>query len=294
MGIVHLLNTLKKHGKKGKKTLGKGLMFVDATINNKPAKSVMIDTGTTHNFISELEAKRLGLKLEKDVGHMKAVNSKALATTRVAKGIKAKIDMWEGQTDLVAVHMDDFDVVLGMEFLIEKDAIPISAIGSLLIMGETPSMVPAKVVPPPSVNLLSTLQFKKGVKKREPTYVAVPAVFEETVEEIVPPEIKKVLKTYGDVMLDKLPKALPPRRGINHQIEVAPGAKPLTKVPYKMAPPKLEELRKQLKKLLEAGFIRPSKAPFGEGTPHGYPLLAGMETLLAGVEVCGEDRKCSG
>ena len=33
--------------------------------------------------------------------------------------------------------------------------------------------------------------------------------------------------------------------------------------PYRMAPLKLEELRKQLKELLDTGFIRPSKAPFG-------------------------------
>ena len=30
-----------------------------------------------------------------------------------------------------------------------------------------------------------------------------------------------------------------------------------------MAPPELEELRKQLKELLEADHIRPSKAPYG-------------------------------
>ena len=59
----------------------KGLMFVDATLNGKPTKSVMINTGATHNFVYDIEAKRLGLKLEKDVGRMKAVNSKALVTT---------------------------------------------------------------------------------------------------------------------------------------------------------------------------------------------------------------------
>uniref|UniRef100_A0A3Q7EWY2 Reverse transcriptase domain-containing protein n=1 Tax=Solanum lycopersicum TaxID=4081 RepID=A0A3Q7EWY2_SOLLC len=34
--------------------------------------------------------------------------------------------------------------------------------------------------------------------------------------------------------------------------------------PYRMAPPKLEELRKQLKELLDAGHIKLSKAPFGD------------------------------
>ena len=41
--------------------------------------------------------------------------------------------------------MDDFDVILGMESLTEKGAIPIPATGSLLIMGETPAVVPAIV-----------------------------------------------------------------------------------------------------------------------------------------------------
>ena len=60
-------------------------MFVDATLNGKRTKSVMIDTSTTHNFVFEVETKCLGLKLEKDVGRMKAVNSKVLATMGLAK-----------------------------------------------------------------------------------------------------------------------------------------------------------------------------------------------------------------
>ncbi|XP_017621263.1 uncharacterized protein LOC108465452 [Gossypium arboreum] len=35
------------------------------------------------------------------------------------------------------------------------------------------------------------------------------------------------------------------------------------RAPYRMSPPELEELRKQLKELLDAGFIRPSKSPYG-------------------------------
>ena len=68
-----------------KKAPRKGLMFVDAIFNGKPAKSVMIDTGTIYNFFLEVEAKHLGFKLEKDVGGMKVVHSKALIITTLAK-----------------------------------------------------------------------------------------------------------------------------------------------------------------------------------------------------------------
>ena len=44
-------------------------MYVDVSINGKPTRA-MVDTGATHNFISDREAKRLGLKLVKDSSRM--------------------------------------------------------------------------------------------------------------------------------------------------------------------------------------------------------------------------------
>uniref|UniRef100_A0A803QRG4 Uncharacterized protein n=1 Tax=Cannabis sativa TaxID=3483 RepID=A0A803QRG4_CANSA len=102
---VQFLNALKKHGTRGKKTLGEGLIFL------KP---------------------RIGFKLEKDMGRMKLDNSKDIATIRVAKKVNVKIDEWEGQLGLVEVYMDGLDVALEMEFLDEKGSIPIPAIGSYL------------------------------------------------------------------------------------------------------------------------------------------------------------------
>ena len=238
-------------------------MFVDATLNRKVANSVMIDIGATHNFVSKIEVKHLGLKLDKDVGLMKAVNLKALATTVLAKQVRVKIGTWKGTTDLIAVKMDDFCVILGTESQAEKGVIPIPSTGSLLIMGEKLTMVPVKVKQATKLKLLSELQFKKGVKRQEPTFVTVPAIYEEEGGEPIPLEIKGVLKKFGNVMLDQLPKTLPPRREIDHQIELVSGSKPPAKASYRMAPPELAELRKQLNELLEAGFIRPSKALFG-------------------------------
>ena len=157
MSAIILLNALKKHSAQVKKAPRKGLIFVDATLNGKPIKSVMIDTGATHNFVSEVEAKRLRLKLEKDVGHMKAINSKALATTELSKEVRVKIGTWEGTTNLIVVRMDDFNVILGIEFLAEKGSIPISSTRSSLIMSKKPSMVPAKVKQATELKLRSAL-----------------------------------------------------------------------------------------------------------------------------------------
>ena len=101
------------------------------------------------------------------------------------------------------------------------------------------------------------------MKRQEPTFVTIPTIYKGEGGEPIPPKIEVVLKRYEDVMPDQLHKALPPRREIDLQIELVLGAKSPTKAPYRMAPPKLVKLRKQLNELLDAGFIRPLKAPFG-------------------------------
>lgn len=70
--------------------------------------------------------------------------------------------------------MDDFDVILGMKFLLEKKAIPTTNAHNLLITGEKPCVGLTKIKQPSKLHLFSTLQFKKGVKHQELTYVVVP------------------------------------------------------------------------------------------------------------------------
>ena len=78
-----------------------------------------------------------------------------------------------------------------------------------------------------------------------------------------PAVVANVLKEFIDVMPPELSKTLPPRRGVDHHIELELGVKPPVKPPYRMPPPELAELRKQLGELLSGDLIHSSKAPFG-------------------------------
>ncbi|KAL4013262.1 hypothetical protein IC575_025424 [Cucumis melo] len=126
----------------------------------------------------------------------------------------------------------------------------------------TPS-VADRPTPTDGLKMISAMQLKRGLSRDEPTFMAIPLKSSENSGETVPKEIMRVLEKYRDVMPDSLPKSLPPRRMIDHEIELVPGAKPPVKNAYRMAPPELAELRKQLDELLNAGFIRPAKAPYG-------------------------------
>jgi len=100
--------------------------------------------------------------------------------------------------------------------------------------------------------MLSTLQFSKGIKKKEPTFLATFKIDEESKQVQAPKAVHKVLEVFEDVMPAKLPKKPPPRREANHAIELETGAKPPAFSPYHMAPLELKELRGQLKELLDA------------------------------------------
>nr|GEZ16498.1 reverse transcriptase domain-containing protein [Tanacetum cinerariifolium] len=46
------------------------------------------------------------------------------------------------------------------------------------------------------------------------------------------------------------------------QIDFIPGAAPVARAPYRLAPPEMKELSEQLKELSDKGFIRPSSSPW--------------------------------
>ncbi|GJS61150.1 putative reverse transcriptase domain-containing protein [Tanacetum coccineum] len=56
---------------------------------------------------------------------------------------------------------------------------------------------------------------------------------------------------------------LPPTRQVEFQIELVPGAAPVARAPYRLAPSEMKELSEQLKELSDKGFIRPSSSPWG-------------------------------
>jgi len=64
-------------------------------------------------------------------------------------------------------------------------------------------------------------------------------------------------------MLEELPNELPSKRQVDHAIEVMPRMAPFTKAPYQMSHEELKELKVQLEKLLEKGYIKPSKSQYG-------------------------------
>ncbi|KAJ9546328.1 hypothetical protein OSB04_018871 [Centaurea solstitialis] len=71
-----------------------------------------------------------------------------------------------------------------------------------------------------------------------------------------------VVSEFPDVFPEDM-LGLPPDRQIEFGIDLVPGATPIARAPYRLAPPELQELSEQLQELSGKGFIRPSSSPWG-------------------------------
>ena len=76
---------------------------------------------------------------------MKAINSEALPIIGVFKRVSLKLGAWSGEMDLVVVRMNDFDVALGMDFLLEHKVIPIPLAKCIVITDCNPTVILASI-----------------------------------------------------------------------------------------------------------------------------------------------------
>ncbi|GJR62019.1 hypothetical protein Tco_1504181 [Tanacetum coccineum] len=71
-----------------------------------------------------------------------------------------------------------------------------------------------------------------------------------------------IVRDFPEVFPEDLP-GLPLTRQVEFQIDLVPGAAPVARAPYRLAPSEMKELSEQLKELSDKGFIRPSSSPWG-------------------------------
>jgi hypothetical protein len=77
----------------------------------------------------------------------------------------------------------------------------------------------------------------------------------------LPEEIQQLLEEFVDIVVDKLPRSLPPIRSISHYIDLIPRASLPNKAAYRLTVQENEEVKRQVQDLMDKGLIRESLSP---------------------------------
>jgi hypothetical protein len=75
--------------------------------------------------------------------------------------------------------------------------------------------------------------------------------------------ISNIINKVLDILTNNLPKHLPPSCNVDHKIEVVHKSTPPSKSLYWLNIKKLQEFKAQINNLMEQGYIRLNKSPYG-------------------------------
>ncbi|GKC17434.1 putative reverse transcriptase domain-containing protein, partial [Tanacetum coccineum] len=112
-------------------------------------------------------------------------------------------------------------------------------------------------IPPITIDTFYNIKMADGIVAQTP----VNSVMEKKSDEKRLEDIL-VVREFLEVFPEDLP-GLPPVRQVEFQIDLIPGATPVARAPYRLAPSEMQELSNQLQELADRGFIRPSTSPWG-------------------------------
>ncbi|GJY43037.1 putative reverse transcriptase domain-containing protein [Tanacetum coccineum] len=177
------------------------------------------------------------------------------------------INFYHIQRILMPVELGSFGAIIGMDWLAKYQAFIMCAEKivrfpwknkTLIIHGDGSTQ--GNVT---RLNIISCTKTQKYMEKGFPIFLA-----HVTTKEVEDKSEKKrledvpIVQDFPEVFPEDLP-GLPPTRQVEFQIDLVPGAAPVARAPYRLAPSEMKELSEQLKELSDKGFIRPSSSPWG-------------------------------
>nr|GEX21373.1 reverse transcriptase domain-containing protein [Tanacetum cinerariifolium] len=143
------------------------------------------------------------------------------------------------------------------------------------------------------LSIISCTKTQKYIKRGCLIFMAQ-VTKKETVDKSKEKRLEDVLivRDFSKVFPKDFP-GLPPTRQVEFQIDLVPGAAPIARTPYRLAPSKLQELSTQLQELSDKGFIRPSSSSWGalSEEEHAEHLNLILE-LLKKEELYAKFSKC--
>ncbi|PKI46457.1 hypothetical protein CRG98_033155 [Punica granatum] len=117
---------------------------------------------------------------DKDRGRLKMVNIEGVPTCGVAKNVDIRIGQWSEKETIEVIPLDDYDFVIGMNFLDKINALLVPFANCICVLdAKCQCMVLVKQSMGNGQKTLSAMHLKRGIQKGEVTYLAALKVDED-------------------------------------------------------------------------------------------------------------------
>ncbi|GKB48462.1 putative reverse transcriptase domain-containing protein [Tanacetum coccineum] len=229
---------------------------------NQHLARVLFDSGADKSFVSISLASKLNIPpITIDTFYdIKMADGNLVSTNTVIQGAILTLLNQPFKIDLMPIKLGSFDVVIGMDWLSKYHAriicdekvvhIPIDG-ETLIIRGDRSKT---------RLNLISCIKTERYISRGCQVFIIQVTEKKKSDEKRL--EDIPVVREFPEVFPENLP-GLPPVRQVEFQIDLIPGAAPVARAPYRLAPSEMQELSNQLQELSDRGFIRPSTSPWG-------------------------------
>ncbi|GKA48092.1 putative reverse transcriptase domain-containing protein [Tanacetum coccineum] len=202
-------------------------------LNNHYA-TILFDTSVDRSFISTAFSSLIDIAptpLDNSYD-VELADGKIVRIDTIIRGCTLNFLNHPFNIDLMPVELGSFDVIIGMDWLRRCHAV--------IVCDE-------KLVQVPYGNETLTFRGNESNNGRESRLTVISC---------------SKAQEYMAKGCQDLP-GLPPARPVEFQIDLIPGAAPVARAPYRLAPSEMKELSEQLQELSDKGFIRPSSSPWG-------------------------------
>ncbi|XP_047978667.1 uncharacterized protein LOC125220549 [Salvia hispanica] len=243
---------------------------VFGTIGQTPV-SILIDTGSTHDFLHPRVAEQLQLALTPIRPFRVYVgNGASLVCLHIARRTKLSVQGVDFLIDLHIMEVHGPDIVLGMAWLESLGKISADFVGKTLEFCQNGVRVAIHgVQPAPRLISLQSLAMLTSHSPTHEFYEIIPVesegdaillAAEEDFPPTIQPEVRTMLETFRQVFT--MPTGMPPRREFDHRIHLLPNSKPVNVRPYRYPYFQKNEIERQVREMLDQGIIQRSHSPF--------------------------------
>nr|GEW02454.1 hypothetical protein [Tanacetum cinerariifolium] len=229
-------------------------------LNNRYA-TMLFDSGTDKSFVDIKFSHLIDIKPVKlnSSYEVELADGKVVSTNSVLRGCTLNLLDHLFDIDLMPIELGTFDVIVGMDWLVECDALIVCGRKEVHVPYRNKTLVVKSDSDVSRLKVISCVKARKYIKRGSKLFIAQ-VKKKEPVKK--PLQDVPVICNFPEVFPDDLP-GLPPPRQVEFKIELIPGAAPVAHAPYRLASFELKELSDQLKELSKKGFIRPSSSPWG-------------------------------